>query len=86
MESSRRDVLKYVAEHRFIVMNVQNAYYPCFTSTFKTGKDSHKQVYRFYYEITYDQFALVSQAFKNLISYRKPAPCLKGRLRADRLT
>jgi len=38
MESSRRDLLNNVAEHRSIVKNNLNAYYSRFSFTPKTGK------------------------------------------------
>jgi len=37
MESSRRDLLNDVAEHRSILENNQNAYYPRFSFTPKIG-------------------------------------------------
>jgi len=37
MESSRRDLLNDLAEHRFILKNYQNAYYFRFSFTPKTG-------------------------------------------------
>jgi len=37
MESSRRDLLNNMAEHRLILKNNQNTYQPRFDSTPKTG-------------------------------------------------
>jgi len=37
MESSHRDLLNDVAEHWSILKNSQNAYYPLFSFTYKTG-------------------------------------------------
>jgi len=37
MESSRRDLLNDMAEHRPILKNNQNTYYPRFSSTLKIG-------------------------------------------------
>jgi len=37
MESSRRDLLNDVAEHRSILKNKRNSYYPRFSFTPKTG-------------------------------------------------
>ena len=39
MESSRRDLLNDMAEHRSILKNNQNTYYPRFSFTPKTGKE-----------------------------------------------
>jgi len=42
MESSRRDLLNDMAEHRFILKNNQNTDYTPFSFTPKTGIELHK--------------------------------------------
>jgi len=51
MESSRRGLSNDVAEHRSILKNNKNAYYPRFIFPPITGKHSLKQVFCFYCEV-----------------------------------
>jgi len=50
MESSRRDLLNDMAEHRPILKNNQNTYHPRFGFTPKTGKEFLKTGFCFYCE------------------------------------
>jgi len=48
MESSRRDLLNDMTDHRLILKNDQNTYQPCFGFTPKTGVVFPKTGVRFY--------------------------------------
>jgi len=47
MESSCQDLLKDMAEHKLILKNNQNTYYPLFSITPKTGKVFSKTIVLF---------------------------------------
>jgi len=60
IESFRRGRLNDLAEHRSILNNSQNTYYPRFVFSPNTGKNSLKQVFRFYSELIDSVISMLS--------------------------
>jgi len=67
MQSSRRDLLNYKAEHRSILKKENDL--PRFTSTFKTGKNSQKQLFCFYCVLWRSAFSPVVVQNRSLRSH-----------------